>query len=846
MEMSPENTSPAALQASQIRHGCAQIAAIAAALFWLGAAPALSMGLGALVSDAVTGDSLPALVAPLIALIAAGILLLPPLALGLLLTRRRSGWAPTAATLMATLTVAGYVLISGLCTLLLSAHPNWQAALRLGLLAPYTLLAIWAAPRLLGLPAERLRAQLGFKRAESGAFGLALAVAALLTLPWPLTGALGDRWTSLGLTLQALAQELPAALLLWGAAFALLQRAYRSGWLAALTTTALYALLVAGGVLANGDWGALANALFLLPLALLLTELRAHGQSLWPVLPVLLLCRLTPRLFVDPRDMQAQGIPELQHVLSHAIVWWTTVLAGPLLWGARKMLAHLLPADDAAKSRTRATLRRVWGYLAPAAAIGLWLLWGGLYIGLGKPGFYDDGFLIIMEEQAELDFAAAIPEREARIQAVYDALTETAARTQSPIRAELEQRKLPYRPYYIINMLRVEGHTGQMRRFAALPGVAAVIRNPNVREYPNRIPFPMTGDTYPVDDLQDNLAAIAVDEAWALGVAGAGIVVAGQDTGYDWEHPALKIHYRGWDGANAQHDFNWHDSWDNTPVPFDGDEHGTHTMGTILGDDGSANRTGVAPAAQWIGCRNMRRGVGNPASYIECMEFFLAPYPIAGDPFTEGNVRMSPHVINNSWGCPTQEGCFSDTLEPALAALRAAGIMMVVSAGNDGPACSTALTPPANSDAAYSVGATYNNGWATGFSSRGPVNGRLKPDIAAPGSSVRSSVPGGGYGYADGTSMAGPHVAGLVALLWSANPALIGDIEATEALICRTATPRPVETTCSIEAANASGLTGLVEEPVCACGDVTGTPNNVYGCGSINAGAAVREALDRP
>jgi subtilisin family serine protease len=327
-------------------------------------------------------------------------------------------------------------------------------------------------------------------------------------------------------------------------------------------------------------------------------------------------------------------------------------------------------------------------------------------------------------------------------------------------------------------------------------------------------------------------------------VTGEGIVAAGQDTGYDWTHPVLQPHYRGWDGQSADHDYNWHDSWDDVPIPFDDDSHGTHTMGTVLGDDGSTNLTGVAPGAQWIGCRNMRRGFGNPGSYAECMEFFLAPYPHGGDPFTDGDARFAPHVINNSWGCPDIEGCFPATLEPAVEALRAAGIMMVVSAGNDGPSCSTVTDPPSNYDAAFSVGATGNGGHITGFSSRGPVGGLIKPDVSAPGANVRSSVPGGGYGYAGGTSMAGPHVAGVVALLWSADPTLIGDIDATERLICQTAVSKPVERVCTIEDEVPEGMfASLVSNPICACGETIGVPNNVYGCGFIDAGAAVQKTL---
>jgi subtilisin family serine protease len=469
-----------------------------------------------------------------------------------------------------------------------------------------------------------------------------------------------------------------------------------------------------------------------------------------------------------------------------------------------------------------------------------------LYAFAGNPGFANDGFLIILEEQADLSAAYTIPDREARLQYVYETLAETAERTQAPLRGELDELGAPYRPYYVINMIRVDGHRWLIRRFEGRPGVERVILNPSTREYAHTIPFPNPVADEPPHGVQANLAAIHADEAWALGATGEGIVVGGQDTGYDWTHPALKPHYRGWDGQSADHDYNWHDAWDDTTVPFDDNAHGTHTMGTVLGDDGGSNRTGVAPGAQWIGCRNMRRGYGNPASYAECMEFFIAPYPHEGDPFTDGDVSMAPHVVNNSWGCPYWEGCSLDTFEIAVEALRAAGIMMVVSVGNEGPACETASIPPANYDAVFSVGATTNGGHIVSFSSRGPIDGVVKPDVTAPGESVRSSVPGGGYAYYPGTSMAGPHVAGLVALLWSAEPSLIGDIDATEMLICQTAVPRPVENVCTAEDQVPEGaLASLFSDSICACGGVVGVPNNVYGCGFIDAGEAMRAVLER-
>ncbi|RYZ65946.1 MAG: peptidase S8, partial [Proteobacteria bacterium] len=248
--------------------------------------------------------------------------------------------------------------------------------------------------------------------------------------------------------------------------------------------------------------------------------------------------------------------------------------------------------------------------------------------------------------------------------------------------------------------------------------------------------------------------------------------------------------------------------------------------------DGLGNEIGMAPDAQWMACRNMDAGNGKPSTYIECFEFFIAPYPQGEDPMTAGNPLKAPHVINNSWGCTADEGCVGQEITPVLEALYRAGVMVVVSAGNDGPGCSTIHEQPATlSPYTLSVGAhNHRDGKIASFSSRGPstLDGQVGPDLTAPGVSIRSAVPGGGYasGMWSGTSMAGPHVAGAVALLWSAKPELIGNIDETAKIIRETATP-----TTSTQ----------------VCGNVAGTavPNNTFGFGRLNVAAAVAKALEK-
>jgi subtilisin family serine protease len=801
-------------------------------LLWVGLAP---LGVTT-IAQPVLGDAISSGLRAAIVLAASGMVLIGPLLVVAYRARRRAGGDRQAALAGGLALVAGYMLLDGVVRALFpnSVGPSlhgegiWAAVARLGALISYAFLVAWLAARLRIQATDSLAGRLGLRRPDLVVFLLALVVSALVTIPWPLTGALGDGLTSLSVAFQTLASTGPRVLILWGLLFEMIARAGTGSGRAAWWTILAYAVSAVGGVLPWADWGALQDVFVFLPLALLLAELRMRQGSVWSLAIVALCYHVAPSLFVDPRDAIAQGIPALQHVVSWAGVLVGTVMVAGVLWLVRRFAPQ-----------GRGLIRvRVTAVTLPV----FWAAWAMAYLGLGEPGFANDGLLVIMETQADVSGAYAIPDRQQRLETVYTTLVDTAETTQEPVHAYLERRGVPFRPYYLVNMVRVDGHRWLKRALEQLPGVRQVILNPNVRRYPREILNPLPAAPDQVEGVQGNLAAVGADVAWDLGVTGAGIVVAGADTGYDWTHPALKPHYRGWNGTGGDHDSNWHDAWGRAAVPFDDDSHGTHTMGTLVGDDGAGNRIGVAPGARWIGCRAMQRGLGNPASYVECWEFFLAPYPHGGDPFSDGDVSMAPHVINNSWGCPGIEGCEADTLRPAAEALRAAGVMVIVGAGNEGPACKTVADPPARYGAVFSVGATNDDGRITGFSSRGPVDGLVKPDIAAPGAEVRSSVPGGGYASTPGTSMASPHVAGTVALVWSANAVLVGDIEATEELLCRTARSLPVEDACTADQGPA-GLAGMVQNPVCACGGVTGSPNNVYGCGLIDAGAAARAAL---
>ena len=436
-------------------------------------------------------------------------------------------------------------------------------------------------------------------------------------------------------------------------------------------------------------------------------------------------------------------------------------------------------------------------------------------------------FMVFLEAQADLRSAVHMQTKEARGTYVFEQLRDMAAATQPTLLTELTSRGAEFRPFWIANMIWVRGGQEIAEALARRADVRRVSANPWVMM--EREGVDQNGDApdgaCPPGGVEAGIDHTGAPDFWAAGFDGTGAIVGGQDTGYDWDHQALQGQYRGWDGASADHNYNWHDSIHSgggscgadSPFPCDDNGHGTHTAGTMVGSSGGST-IGMAPGADWIGCRNMDQGNGTPATYSECFQFFLAP--------TDGNglnpdPSRAPDVINNSWGCPISEGCTDpNVMRTVVENSRAAGIVVVVSAGNSGSGCSSVSTPAAIYDASFSVGATNVSDGIASFSSRGPVtfdgSNRLKPDISAPGVSVCSSFPGDTYGSISGTSMAGPHVAGLVALLISAQPCLRGNVDAIEQYIIDTAAPQTSTQTCG-------GIAG------------SSVPNNTYGWGAIRA-----------
>lgn len=449
--------------------------------------------------------------------------------------------------------------------------------------------------------------------------------------------------------------------------------------------------------------------------------------------------------------------------------------------------------------------------------------------------------VILLADQADVSAAYDIKDHDARGWFVYNTLTDHAKKTQAGLGTLLDSRGIKYKSFWAANMLIAEADQSLAVEIAGRSDVARVDSNRPSRwvedpEIARSGVVPAISNS--PEAIEWGVANVKAPDVWALGSNGTGIVVGGLDTGIRWTHDAIKTKYRGWNGTTADHNYNWHDAVHsgggvcgaNTTAPCDDNGHGSHTVGTMVGDDGAGNQIGVAPGAKWIGCRNMNVGDGTPASYSECFQFMIAPTDLAGN---NPNPTLRPHVLNNSWGCPAVEGCTTRAeLETIVNNTLAAGIFVQASAGNTGSNCSTVSNALGIYDASFSAGAIDVNNSLTSFSSRGPSTyydpNLLKPNLSAPGSNVRSitRTSDSAYSNSSGTSMASPHVAGVVALLWSAQPALVRDIAATKALLQNTANP---------------GVT--VAAQTCGGTPSTQIPNNIFGYGRVDAFAAFITAV---
>lgn len=385
-------------------------------------------------------------------------------------------------------------------------------------------------------------------------------------------------------------------------------------------------------------------------------------------------------------------------------------------------------------------------------------------------------FIVYLTAQANTEAAAAAaalnsqsePEPLAKRRAIVDELQRTAQSSQagvlqllnSPAPGGVGAAASDVTPLWIVNGVAASGPLETVLALAARADVRQVRldRTISLTFEPTEVsdqPFSL------LPSVEWGISKIRADLAQnALGFDGSGVVVGNIDSGVDWLHPALQSQYRGYTGPTSppNHAGNWFDATGaGASYPVDSMGHGTHTMGTAVGNNG----IGVAPGAQWIAARTFDSNGNGLNSWLHlAFQWMLAP---------NGNPALAPDVVNNSWG---SDNGFSTEFKADIDLLRAAGIFPVFSAGNNGPGSGT-VGSPASSDNAFAVGATTSGDEIAVFSSRGPSPwGEIKPQVSAPGVDVRSALPGGTYGSYNGTSMAAPHVSGLAALLLQASPAL--------------------------------------------------------------------------
>ncbi|MBI1745781.1 MAG: S8 family serine peptidase [Acidobacteria bacterium] len=428
-------------------------------------------------------------------------------------------------------------------------------------------------------------------------------------------------------------------------------------------------------------------------------------------------------------------------------------------------------------------------------------------------------FFVVMKEKANSEMASGITDWDRRGEIVISLLKGVANRTQRPIFEIISRAGAEATSYWIVNTVKVT--TKDLRLIEELAGHTDV-------EYLKadellQIPDPISGSAEPkIQGIEWGISKIRAPEVWQqFNIRGEGIVVANIDTGVKYDHPALVRQYRGnLGGGRFDHNYNWFDpSRICSPgTPCDNNGHGSHTMGTIVGDDGDPgpNQIGVAPRAKWIAVKGCESISCSTSALLSSGQWVLEPTDLNGQ-----NPRrdLRPHVVNNSWG----SGSGSDPFYRELVVnWRNAGIFPAFANGNPGSACGRVGVPGAYPES-FGVGATDSNDNIAGFSARGPAaafGNIVKPQASAPGVNVRSAWNNGNYNTESGTSMATPHVAGTVALMWSSNPAIVGDISTTSEIL---------QTTARFRSSTQCGAAG--------------PPNNVYGWGIIDALGAVQEVV---
>lgn len=405
--------------------------------------------------------------------------------------------------------------------------------------------------------------------------------------------------------------------------------------------------------------------------------------------------------------------------------------------------------------------------------------------------------------------------------AVVSDLKATSLESQETVKQFLEQEEKKgnakdITSYYIVNGMAVTATKEIAEKVATFAEVEKVLPNEKRQLFTTKTidtPAPKSKTA----NVEWNVERVKAPQVWAKGIDGAGTVVASIDTGVQWDHPALKQKYRGFNASNGQvtHDFNWFDATVGRNTPYDDVGHGTHVTGTMVGSEpNGSNQVGVAPGAKYISVKAFTSEGGSDEDLLEAAQWILAPTDANGN----ARVDMAPDIVNNSWGGgPGLDEWYRDVVRN----WRAAEIFPEFSAGNTtrtNPGGPGSVAAPANYPEAFATGATDINNKVGSFSLRGPSPyDQIKPDISAPGVNIRSTVPGSGYeGGWNGTSMAGPAVSGVLALLRQVNANIT--VDEMEQVLMDTALP-------------------LTDS------EYKQTPNHGYGYGLVDAQAAVSSVM---
>lgn len=386
--------------------------------------------------------------------------------------------------------------------------------------------------------------------------------------------------------------------------------------------------------------------------------------------------------------------------------------------------------------------------------------------------------------QFQQAIASAATSRKERHRIAVTDLRSAHAAAQRPLldrlgELEAQHKAAAVHPYWIVNVVEAEVALEDLPALAERTDVQSIMPVPKIELIAPEAGRSANSSSLATDSITSTLTYIKADSAWAAGYTGEGRLVCSFDTGVEGAHDALADSWKGKDGDSSAA---WFDPIYEQASPhtqgsgFIPLNHGTHVMGIMIGyDQANDFHVGVAPGARWISACVIDVG-----STVILRAFEWAADP-DGDPNTVDDV---PDVINHSWGFD-RNGAYSweigceNVVFDAIDYTEALGIVNVFAAGNEGNYGDSTIANPAiranDSLDCFAVGSLNSYLFPSVISdasSRGPsdCNGATKPNVVAPGVDVISSFSGNSYSELSGTSMAAPHVSGLVALLRQKNP----------------------------------------------------------------------------